>query len=531
MTRRHPFLLLPFAAISSSTAYASTGLRTLQEKPPPPLEGLQLPDWAQGWINDALGDVDWSSPTAWQDWLSGLMTQSNATVSNVDVCPVLELAIGMGQSFGIAADCTCEGDFATSLQIGCSFQQCLPVADIIAAATERQSVVDNAICGNVDLNFTLGGNNSPGSVATSVCTTFPNQLFQDTCFSYDMSVTDSTIKQTCAASYGGQSCDCTMDGLCMNLNCSSVLPGAAMDTCQWLKMDTERDFLSWIPEWDVFDSNFTLDADMIPWQNLDWDNLDWLNFNVSAIEWSSPDWLTESWTNLFGSNVMEGVPEGVCTFLETAVQLTEALGVEGSCKCGTTVSDGLIVDCDFNEICVDNSVGSVGPEPLCASVNMTLNYDNLAGVENEVCMNFSGDTHPETCFSYTIPFANQTMTPTCSATYGEGQCQCSIDENFCILVDCSEFEASAIMDTCQLVGLAGTVEAQRFMLPFRVPEEVEPVSEVVGIDASETPGGSDSSSTASELASNEDGSSAGSNFLTGSSIAMASISILLTMLA
>lgn len=479
-------------------------------------DGWQLPAWAQDLVDTNLfGDIDWESPTAWQDWMDNLMAQTDAAMENVDVCPLLEMAVGMGQAFGIAAKCTCEGDLATSLQIGCSFQQCLPpVTDMIDAvtATERQQspqagVNDNtAICGNVSLNFTFGGKGeSPGSIATSVCADFPDGLFQDTCFSYNMSVVNTgdnnnAIKQSCTASYGGEPCECTIDdGMCLNLNCSAVLPGAAMDTCQWLQMDTERDFSSWMPQWDVFDSNFTLDADMIPWQNLDWDHLDWLNFNVTAIEWSSPEWLTEGWTNLVG-NISEGVSEGICTFLETAVQLTEELGAKGSCKCGTTVSEGLVVDCDFAEICLDNSVGSVGPEPLCAAVNMTLNYDTLAGVENEVCMDFFGDTHPTTCFSYTIPFANPDLPPTCSATYGGDTCECTIDENFCILVDCSEFEASAVMDTCQFVGVGGAVEAQQFMLPFKVPVEKQPIEE--GVDTVAEPSGeSDGSPTSSELAS------------------------------
>jgi hypothetical protein len=527
-------LVLLLSVASPSSTVASTALRNLQEKPPPsspPLQGWELPDWAQDWVDNTFGEVDWSSPTAWQDWWDGMVANGDNMADNIDICPVLEMAIGIGQAFGIAANCTCDGDLATSLQIACSFQQCLPVTDIIEAVTERQQTAENAVCGNVSLNFTLGGDNVPGSVATSVCADFPDQMFQDTCFSYTMAVMDNnSVKQTCAASYGGQPCECSIeDGMCLNLNCSSVLPGAAMDTCQWLQMDTERDFLSWIPQWDVFDGNFTLNADMIPWQSLDWDHLDWDLFNVTAIEWSSPEWLTESWTNLVG-NVTQGVSEGVCTFMESAVQLTEQLGVEGSCKCGTTVSNGLVIDCDFSEICLDNGVGSVGPEPLCAGVNMTLNYDNLAGVDNEVCMDFLGDTHPLTCFSYTIPFADDSMEPSCSATYGDGQCQCSIDENFCILVDCSEFEPSAVMDTCQIVDLGGAVEAQRFMLPFQVPEEIEPIEEVEVGDVVEPSEETDGTPSSSELA-NNGGSSAVIVVARGSVVFMSFLFVLASLCA
>jgi hypothetical protein len=529
-------LLVSVVSSSFATSSSSISLRRLQENPPPPSAApqeninRQVPEWAQGWVEDTFGDIDWSSPTAWQDWWEGIMGRSNMDDLNGDICPVLETAIGIGKAFGIAANCTCDGDLMTSLTIACSFQQCLPLTDVIGAVTtERQSNanVDNAICGNVGLNFTLGG---AGSVGTSVCAEFPDQLFQDTCFSYTMSVVDNSITQSCAASYGEQDCKCTIDGLCLNLNCSSVLPGAAMDTCQWLRMDNQTDFLSWIPQWDIFDPNFVLDADMVPWQSLDWDNMDWANFNVTAIEWSSPDWLTESWRNLVG-NVTEGISKGVCTFLENAVSLTEQLGVDGSCACGSTVSDGLVIDCDFSEICVDNSVGSVGPAPLCASINMTLNYDKLSGVNNEVCMDFSGDTHPQTCFSYTIPFADKNMTPSCSAKYGDDQCSCSIDENFCILVDCSDFEETATMNSCQVVDLGGAVAAQRFMLPFQVPEGKQDSEEEEVDDIPEPSGQSEITSISSTFADSDASGSAASMMSRGSIAAMASFSIIASMVA
>jgi hypothetical protein len=527
-------LLFLFSTVVSSlpTSSSSTSIRRLQEKPFPPSAApqdnvdWQLPEWAQDWVEETLGDVDWSSPTALQDLLDGMMGRIDMDGLN-DICPLLETAIGMGQAFGIAANCVCNGDLMTSLTLACSFQECLPVADIIeVVTTERQSnpIVDNAICGNVGLNFTFGNG---GSLAASVCADFPDQLFQDTCFSYSMSLVDNSVTESCAASYGKQDCDCAIDGLCLNVNCSSVLPGAAMDTCQWLKMDTQADFLSWIPQWDIFDPDFVLNADMIPWQGLDWDQMDWANFNVSAIEWSNQDWLAESWTNLVG-NVNEGVSEGVCTFLETAVSLTEQLGAKGSCKCGTTVSDGLVIDCDFSEICVDNTVGGLAPSSLCASVNMTLNYDKLSGVENKVCMDFKEDIHPQTCFSYTIPFADQNMTHSCSATYGDDQCTCSIDENFCIIVDCSEFEETATMNTCQVVDIGGAVAAERLMLPFQIPAEPQEPEEEI-IEVSETSGQSDATPISSQLV---DGDDSAAFLMPGGRIAaLASFSIIYYMFA
>lgn len=514
------FFLLVAAGLSAAsptkTVSPLKNLRAVQEMPSPTWD---LPDWAQDWVDQSFGDIDWSSPTAWQEWLDNVIGEAN--FESLGVCPLLESTIGMGQAFGLAANCTCEGNITSTLEIACGFSQCVDVANVVDAVSIARNSDPNALCGNVSLNFTLGG--EMGSFDTSMCVDFPDQLYQETCVSYTMSLLpdsdDNVVQQTCAASYGGQACSCTIENLCLNLNCSSILPGAAMDTCQFLQMQTDGDLLSWLPQWDIFSSDFNLTADMVPWMSMDWDNVDWLNFNVTEIDWTSTgddaaDWLSETWSDLVGG-VGDGISTGVCTLLESAVQLTEALGAEGSCTCNTTVSEGLAIDCDFAEICVDSSNGAVGAESLCAAVNMTLNFDNLAGIDNEVCMDFFGGTHPTTCFSYTIPFADPNMVPSCSATYGGEQCKCSIDENFCILVDCSEFEEKAVMDTCQIVQVAGAVEAQRFVLPLPVPEkqgetteQPVPGEEVIEVDPS---AGEESTNASSELANTNGGSGATSS--------------------
>jgi hypothetical protein len=470
-----------------------------------------LPDWAEAWVNQTLLEQDWSSPTAWQDWWGGVMAE--ADMENLDVCPLLETAVGMGLLFGIAAQCECQGDLSTELEIACSFEECQPVIDIVdivdAVTAEQRQNSDSAVCGQVTMNITFGGD--MGSVAISVCTDFSTEQLQETCFSYDMSmIPGERPTQTCGASYGGQDCECSIDSYCLNLNCSSILPGAAMDTCQYVQMQNDTDLMSWIPQFDLFASDFELNADMIPWQSLDWDNLDWANFNVSAIQWSSPDWLEESWSNLVGG-VSDGVSDGVCTLMTMAAQLTEQLGATGKCTCNS--DDGLSIDCDFAEICVGEIAEQKrAGDPVCASVNMTLSYDTVAGIDNNVCMDFFGDSHPETCFSYTIPVADQDMEPTCTATYGGETCTCSMDEKMCLLVDCSEFEATAVMDTCQIVDMNGAVEASRFVLPFQAPEK-EAIT-----DATTVPSVEDGT----DVASSEQLADSGSGILVASSAKFAS---------
>jgi hypothetical protein len=229
---------------------------------------------------------------------------------------------------------------------------------------------------------------------------------------------------------------------------------------------------------------------MIPWANLDWDNLDFDNFNVSAIEWSTPDWASQSWMDIIGVGGEGGISPGVCTFMSMAVELTEQLGALGSCTCDET--NGLEMSCNFTEICAETDAD------VCGTIQMTLDFDTLSAVNNTVCIDYSEDIHPTTCFSFEIPVAAQNFVPGCNATYGEqGDCKCTIDENFCIVVDCSEFEPTAVTDTCQFVGLGGQAEAKGLMLAFAAPEEeASATDETTGEDAAvdATPDSSEQSS-------------------------------------
>jgi hypothetical protein len=209
---------------------------------------------------------------------------------------------------------------------------------------------------------------------------------------------------------------------------------------------------------------------MIPWENLDWDNLDFDNFNVSEIEWSNSDWASQTWTDLIGLGGEGETSPGVCMFLSMAVELTEQLGGLGACACNG--KDGMQIGCNFTNVCAETEDG------LCGSVEMTLNFNSLAAVDANVCIDYAEDIHPETCFSYKLPVAGQNDAPECSATYGdEGSCKCTIDENMCIVVDCSDFVETAITDTCQFVGLGGQVEAKSLMLDFKAPVVEEAVTD------------------------------------------------------
>jgi hypothetical protein len=267
MFNQRSYLLLCLVVVSTAAAAASSSnvINTITNHQQIRRTGdgrkLQLPDlpsWAEGWLNETNGSTDWSSDTAWMDWFDNLWANSGA--DGMDICPLLETAVGMGQAFGIEADCTCTGDMMTEMQIACSFDQCVDASTIVdgitAVSASRQA--DNSLCGTIGLNITFGG--TAGGVTTSVCADFPGEQYKETCFSYEVSmVPGSTPTQSCMATYGGLECDCSIDNtFCLNVNCSSYLPGAAIDTCQVLSMRDEKDLMSWLPQFQVFASNFSL---------------------------------------------------------------------------------------------------------------------------------------------------------------------------------------------------------------------------------------------------------------------------------
>merc|ERR1712086_856014 len=58
---------------------------------------------------------------------------------------------------------------------------------------------------------------------------------------------------TCEASYGGNQCDCTIDGnFCLSIDCTPFLEGGKMDTCQMLSMIDVDDVANWFPNFDAF---------------------------------------------------------------------------------------------------------------------------------------------------------------------------------------------------------------------------------------------------------------------------------------
>lgn len=307
-------------------------------------------------------DVQWGDAGAWDEWLAMLVDLDGNGILNggangnggldLDVCTIVEAAIGMGAGFGVEANCECNGDFDTGFEIDCKFDAC-----------NAPPSGGSDVCGTVDLAFVFGGPN--GIVDMTACvddfeTGGDNSVneseFKKTCFSYgiDLTVAEGETTQTCEATYGGQQCDCNIENdVCLKADCSRFVPGAKIDTCQILSMTGDEALENWIPDFDVFQSNFELRAENVPWNGLDFENMDFENFDMGEVQWgeyyNNAAEKATTWIDLIGDNPTfldanaEGlVSSGACMLLTQAANLSNELGVEGECECEYDETKGLL---------------------------------------------------------------------------------------------------------------------------------------------------------------------------------------------
>eukprot|EP00339_Tiarina_fusa_P000905 CAMPEP_0117082806 /NCGR_PEP_ID=MMETSP0472-20121206/58317_1 /TAXON_ID=693140 ORGANISM="Tiarina fusus, Strain LIS" /NCGR_SAMPLE_ID=MMETSP0472 /ASSEMBLY_ACC=CAM_ASM_000603 /LENGTH=979 /DNA_ID=CAMNT_0004811205 /DNA_START=157 /DNA_END=3096 /DNA_ORIENTATION=+ len=351
-------------------------------------------------------------------------------------CPLLEQFAGLGQDFGIVGGCTCEGSLNEGLGINCNFEdQCAPAADDGIAA-----------CGSIDFGMSLG--QTPGTYSTNICVELSDGVYPEVCYTYDlMTAADgSTIAQSCTATYDDNMCGCEIDeNSCMLIDCGNYLPGAVMDTCQYLGADATLQFgadaANFLPRFQVLDPNFEVNFEEVDWMSIDWTNLDWQNFDVDSL-WNHSDWANTEWSDIFSADVDA---DSICPLLEHFAGVGAEFGIDGGCACSGDSVGGLGLDCSFQDVCVD------GEETLCGSTTLGFDFDGLGAIVGEACVDFSGDEHPITCFKYSVPLADEMTAPTCEATYGGDGCDCAIDENFCVSIDCSDYNGNAVTSTCSQV--------------------------------------------------------------------------------
>ena len=461
-------------------------------------------------IMTMMPDVDWEtileSPesiinnlSAWEgkewtsdSWLDFLDSATAAGAPAASVCPIVELAIGVGESFGTAGGCTCaeddgndEGDGESTssnfVKIQCGFEDvCLNEEGTMTDDDESAT-----LCASVGLNFTV--EQGSAAVNADVCMDFQDNLLKDVCFSYQLKVgSDSTAAQSCSATYGGKPCECQIEDGCILVDCSAYVPFLKIEECQQIEFDSPEDVISLIPQFDVFDdiSNGEFVFESIDWESIDWNSIDWTSFSFDQVDWESMDWASLTWGSVFSSSSDTG---DICPILTE-----EVLGMDeemvNSCACSGDNASGFNVRCSFEDqgtaeqgvddgaVAVARSGGGgrrvASTDELHGDVVLDFGFEDTVGsVKANLCVDFAEDIHPTTCIEYSIPIADLTSLPTCTATYGSQPCSCVIDENLCVTVDCSEYEETAVMDQCQILSIQETnTDVQPMLVPqFGVP--------------------------------------------------------------
>jgi len=318
--------------------------------------------------------------------------------------------------------------------------------------------------------------------------------------------------QTCTATYGDNACICDIENFCLTIDCSAYLPGAKMDTCQHIQIEDEDGTASFIPSLEIFQEDFEgLTFENIDWEIIDWENLDWNNFNFDNVNWGIVDWVNTQWEEIIGVDVDESI---LCPVLEHAISMSREFGTEGSCTCDSNGDGGFDMDCWFAEVCADDT--------LCGSVGLAFGFDNIGSVEGNVCATFPQGEHLETCYSYSLPVADQNSMPECSAKYGGEACACEIDENFCLKIDCSDHEPTAVTESCQVLSM-NNPEANSFIPNFSTAGSITDDS---GSEESETGVDIDSNENETETTGNEVEKGASSPRFVAWALALASILVL-----
>ena len=427
-------------------------------------------DWNQFRVQDFnWSKIDWT-PNTWNNFLQSLKSDNTTGTIASEFCPVLEAAVGIGQSFGLAANCSCDGKVGDRLSIDCDFDKCLGTS---------------FFCGLVGLDFTFA--NDTGLVKTSVCVDTALDQYEEICFAYELLAPDImnnifNLEQRCEASYGGNPCTCSISDFCLAIDCSAYLPGAQMDTCQHLSFDQAADATSLIPHFSIFNDTFndTFQFGNINWTNLDWAHLDWNNFGFEKVNWTGADWGSTFWGSLFPPKIPLAE---VCPILTGRVLRMNEDVFGGGCSCAKEQERGYNVNCFFQHECARvkdggavalSHAGGSGTATVCGNVTLDFGFHSVGSINGSLCVDLDQDIHPVTCIDYAIPIADQATVPTCGATYGGQSCNCTIDKNLCVKVNCSSYDPTAVMDTCQVLSVAGLKDVGKLIPDFGIPDTPSP---------------------------------------------------------
>jgi hypothetical protein len=161
-----------------------------------------------------------------------------------------------------------------------------------------------------------------------------------------------------------------------------------------------------------------------------------------------------------------------CSFIKAAINIGTDFGEKAKCECKGDFAIDL--GCSFDE-CAPGS-------EVCGTVNLDFDFGEPDGIINiTACTSFKDDKFKETCISHRMDVTGDGgitwitagsdysgTTETCEATYGGQQCECIIDDNGCMLVDCSPFLYGGKTDTCQFLSMVYGDDTESWFPKFDV---------------------------------------------------------------
>lgn len=181
-----------------------------------------------------------------------------------------------------------------------------------------------------------------------------------------------------------------------------------------------------------------------------------------------------------------------CIVLEQAIGIGVEFQIAAKCECsGDSANDNLEISCAFD--------GCAPGTETCGHVHQTFVFgDDHEKIKTIACTTFDDEKLEETCITYEIDAKQQqddifgittiptdsgdgnsgSNSPTCEATYGGAQCECSIKDDDCLSVDCSSFLTGAKIDNCQLLAMDDFEDTNHWIPNFEMfqPNFLQPES-------------------------------------------------------
>lgn len=158
----------------------------------------------------------------------------------------------------------------------------------------------------------------------------------------------------------------------------------------------------------------------------------------------------------------------VCSLVEIGIGMSTGFALKASCDCFGSFQSGVSVNCAFDQCAFGKSV--------CGNVDLGFEFGRDGKVQVNACADFSVDDYEDICFSYILDFRNlKNDAQNCEASYGGNPCACSIDDTFCLSVDCTPFLPGGTMDTCQMLSMVGVDDITNWIPNFDAfrPDEDE----------------------------------------------------------